>query len=149
MLQDTAPVSRATEALTDAIRRTASVLQWSQSYSEAEVGARFLQGYAWFDLVSPNGPFCHGGLRVAVGYWAQGLHYPEHKHGPEEVYCVLAGSATFSAAGRAPVTAGPGDLIHHPPWMPHAIDMADSSLLAIAFWRGVGLTDVSQLGAVS
>ena len=101
-------------------------------------------GYGWFDLVSPDGPYATQALRVSVGYWEQGLTYPSHAHAPEEIYCVLAGSARFQAAGRDDILATPGTLIHHAPGQMHGFAMETQPLLAMAFWKGSGLTDISH-----
>lgn len=130
-----------TAALTFAVLAAAPHLEWQQSYSEAEVGADYLAHYGWFNLVAPDGPFRTDALRVSVGVWGQGLRYPRHWHQPEEIYAVLSGGARFDAEGRAPVEAGPGTHIHHPSNLPHAMEMHSAPLMAMAFWKGGGLTD--------
>ena len=134
-----------TAELTFATLAAAPHLTWQQSYTEAQVGAHFLANYGWFNLVSPDGPYATDALRVSVGYWEQGLTYPPHRHAPEEIYCVLAGSARFDTEGRDPVMATPGTLIHHTPNHLHGFSMADAPLLAVAFWRGNNLTAPSHL----
>jgi len=145
MLRAPLPTGPATAALTDAIHTAAHDLHWMQSYSQEQVGAHFLEQYAYFNLISPEGPFLSKTIRVSVGYWGQGLIYPKHRHAPEEVYCVLAGGATFQSGTAPPVHATPGVVIHHPPNMPHSLDMSDSALIALAFWRGTEVLQPSVL----
>lgn len=147
MLMANLPTSPKTAALTETILAAAHKLHWMQSYSEAQVGRHFLDRYAYFNLISPEGPFQSDDIRVSVGYWGKGLTYPEHRHAPEEIYCVLAGGAVFRSGADVPVSAKPGDLIHHPPNLPHSMDMTDSGLLALAFWQGEHLLQPSLLGA--
>lgn len=133
-----------TMELTFATLSAAPHLTWQQSYSEAQVGAHYLDNYGWFNLVSPDGPYATDALRVSVGYWEQGLSYPRHAHAPEEIYFILAGSARFSAEGRDDVHATPGTLIHHAPDQMHGHSTETQPLLAMAFWKGSGLTDISR-----
>ncbi len=139
------PTCALTAPLVHAIKAAANDLHWSLSYTEAQVSAHFLEHSGWFNLVSPEGPYLHQDIRVSIGYWHNGLHYPDHRHEPEEIYCVLAGGATFRTENRPPVDAKPGDLIHHPPNIRHSADMTDSALLAIAFWKGANLLRPSDL----
>ncbi len=140
---DTAPE---TAPLTRAILDAADELHWQQSYTKAQVGALHLANYGWFNLVSPEGPFISPDIRISVGYWAQGLTYPEHRHLPEEIYYVLAGRARFLTDGRPPFEGGPGTLIHHPPDIAHGFELPDAALLAMAFWRGQNLLRPSRFG---
>lgn len=125
-----------TAELTFAVLAAAPHLAWSHSYSADEVGADYLARSGWFNLVSPEGPYATPALRVSIGYWDQGLTYPRHRHAPEEIYCVLAGSARFDSENQASVEAGPGTLVRHEPNQWHAIEMHAAPLLAIAFWKG-------------
>lgn len=139
-----AQCSPATQALTQAIIDGANHLRWQQSYSADQVGQAYLERYGWFNLISPDGPFVSTELRVSIGFWGQGLYYPEHWHEPEEKYCVLAGGAEFMAKGRSPRLVKAGGIVHHESNQPHAMDMKDSALLALAIWRGGALTRVSH-----
>lgn len=125
-----------TAPLTEALIAAAPHLQWRQSYSEAQVGRRFLDGYAWVNVASPEGLFVVEGLRISIGTWAEGLVYPRHWHEPEEIYAVLAGRALFVTDGQPDRVLGPGETRHHPANVPHAARMDDSPLLAMALWRG-------------
>ncbi len=134
-----------TEPLTQAIIDGADCLYWQQSYSADQVGDAYLDKYGWFNLISPDGPFVSSELRLSIGMWGQGLYYPEHWHEPEEKYCVLAGGAKFMAKGRLPMVVKAGGIVHHESNQPHAMDMQDSPLLALAIWRGGALTRPSHI----
>ncbi|MDU8927221.1 dimethylsulfonioproprionate lyase family protein [Alisedimentitalea sp. MJ-SS2] len=134
-----------TTELTFAVLAAAPHLEWQQSYDQDQVGADFLNGYGWFNLVSPDGPYSTDSLRISVGYWEQNLTYPPHRHAAEELYCTLAGSARFETEGRDPLIATPGTLIHHSSNQLHSFSMPDAPLLAMAFWRGDNLTAPSLL----
>lgn len=130
-----------------AIRAAAPQVTWRHSYKAEDDGisADFLNRSGWFNLIAPSGPFVSDTLRLSIGFWDQGLHYPRHWHTPAEIYLTLAGSADYISEGRAPITGGPGARIHHTPNQPHAADMAHAPLLAAAFWTGEGLEAPSTL----
>ena len=75
-----------------------------------------------------------------VGYWGEGLHYPDHSHVQEEHYLVLAGSAWFRWGDDPYRRVGPGQIFHTPPGAVHAAEMRDEPLLAMALWRAEDLT---------
>ncbi len=131
----------------DAVRSAVNDVRWRQSYSLNDPGfdQNYLDNYGWFNLIAPSGPFISNSMRLSIGYWGQGLHYPRHWHKPEEIYLTLGGSAIYISEGRASVEGGPGTTICHYSNQPHAADFAKAPLLAAAFWRGKGLEAKSQL----
>ena len=137
----------ATAPLLEAVLAAAPHLHWRQSYTEADPGfdADYLARYGWFNLIAPSGPFVSGALRLSVGYWGKGLHYPDHHHAPEEIYLTIAGEGRYISEGRADVTGGPGTTICHRSGQRHAATMETAPLLAAAFWRGEGLEAKSVL----
>jgi len=131
----------ATLPIVEAVINAAPHLHWRQSYTPDDPGfdTHYLENYAWINLIAPSGPFVSDDLRLSVGYWGKGLHYPNHWHEPEEIYLTLAGEARYISEGRADVLGGPGATICHYSNQPHAADMANAPLLAVAFWRGKNL----------
>ena len=129
--------SPAFQPLVNAIIDRAPQFHWIRSYkSEHGVDADFLERYAYINLVSPAGPFVSDDTRITIAFWGAGLIYPEHWHGPEELYAVVAGSARFRATGRAPRDVGVGDFVHHESNQLHATDMILGPLLAVIGWKG-------------
>lgn len=125
------------QPLVDAIIDGAPMFHWIRSYRpEQGVGADFMQRYAYINLVSPKGPFPSEDTRITIAFWGAGLIYPEHRHEPEEMYAVIAGSARFRAAGRAPRDVGVGDFAHHESNQLHATDMVPGPLLSVIGWKG-------------
>lgn len=136
------PATRPLVALLVAQRQK---LRWQQSYSSVQGFDRhYLEHYGWINLISPDGPFVDQALRLTIGYWGAGLHYPQHQHAPEEIYCILAGQAVFHSSGQPPRLVGPGDWVHHQSLQPHGIHMTPGPLLALVPWRGTGLTAISS-----
>lgn len=138
---DASPVAPETRPVVKALQQAAPFVRWRRSYSLDDGFAKaFLDNYGWFDLAGPDGPYAVDGLRVMFGYWAPGLHYPDHSHAQEEHYLVLAGSAWFRLADRPFRRLGPGEIFHTPPGAVHAAEMRDEPLIAMAIWRAEDLT---------
>ena len=136
----------ATQALVSAIRATAHLAHWQQTYTEAEVGADFLNRYGYFELFGPTGHFHSDQLRGYIAYWGPGLSYDWHSHQAEELYLTLAGGALFRVVGdEAPV--GPGQTRLHGSWQSHAMMTTDQPILTLVLWRGEGLSDLPQMDA--
>ena len=145
MTTDPGKTSAASTPLLAALQALAAHLEWRHTYSEAEVGRHFLDRYGWFELAGPEGHFVTQDIRITVGYWGPGLHYARHQHTPEELYTVIAGSAIFHSDGEADATLGPGGVRYHASNQPHAMTTTDQPLLALVFWRGVGLADPPRM----
>ena len=135
-----------TAPLVQSIINASSLLEWQQSYSlDDGFDANYLDNYGWFNLVSPDGAFLSHDVRISVGYWGKGLFYKTHWHEPEEIYMPLSGGALFHSEGAASQTIQPGGFRVHKSNQPHAIDMNDTGLLAMAVWRGPNLNRKSAL----
>lgn len=135
----------ATQSLVDLLVTCRRSLRWQQSYTAGHgFDRRYLDHYGWINLIAPEGPFFDDSLRLTIGYWGAGLHYPQHTHEPEEMYCILAGQAVFHSQGQPPRHVGPGELVHHHSFQPHAIDMQPGPLLALVPWRGDNLSAISS-----
>ncbi|MDF1749045.1 MAG: dimethylsulfonioproprionate lyase family protein [Alphaproteobacteria bacterium] len=125
--------------LVDQIVQLAPDIPWQQTYVEEQVGKHYLQNYGWFNLLSPEGMFYSETIRISIGVWLKPIFYLEHSHEPEEDYLILAGGGLFRSEGCAPRQCGVGDTVHHTSNQRHSIDMADSDMVALAFWRGKNL----------
>lgn len=113
-------------------------LAWQQNpnYSDARMGAGYLQDYAYATVAGPEGPVASETVLVSLLLLGPGRLYPPHAHGPEEVYHVLAGEALWWRQGEDWRARPPGSLIHHRPWQPHATRCGKAPLLALASWHG-------------
>lgn len=142
---DPGTASAESRNLRDALVALAPQAEWRLTYSEQEVGRDMLQRYGWFELAGPDGHFRTDQTRMTVGYWGAGLDYGRHWHEAEELYSVVAGSATFMADGEAPRTLGPGQTRLHRSNQPHAMTTADQPVLTFVLWRGSGLADPPRM----
>ncbi|MGH3422188.1 MAG: cupin domain-containing protein [Streptosporangiaceae bacterium] len=71
------------------------------------------------------------GLRVTLMHFAAGQELSEHTSSARALVQVLAGSCQITFPGRAH-QLGPGDLLHLPPGLPHAVSATgDLTLLLV------------------
>lgn len=144
---DPATTSPVTTPLRDALVALCDHVEWRHTYTEAEVGADFLNRYGWFELAGPEtGHYRSQTARLSVAYWGAGLHYPWHHHAAEEIYLVVAGEARFEAEGEAPRTLRAGETQFHRSNQPHAMTTGTSGLLAFVLWRGEALSAPPKMG---
>ncbi|WP_170426914.1 dimethylsulfonioproprionate lyase family protein [Ruegeria arenilitoris] len=136
----------ATQALSDAIRASAHLAHWKQTYTEEEVGADFLSRYGYYELFGPTGHFHSNQLRGYVAYWGAGLNYGWHSHQAEELYLTLAGGAIFRTEGDERFV-GPNETRQHDSWQSHAMTTTDQPILTFVLWRGEGLGDLPRMDA--
>ncbi len=133
--------------LVDTFVAAAPVLAWQRSYSIADVGAAFLEGYGWTELMGLNGPTPSEHLACGLLLLGPSLIYPPHRHEAEEVYVPLAGTAAWKRGNEPWHEQPPGTLIHHARHEPHAMRTTAEPLLALYLWRSENLAQKSQLDA--
>lgn len=131
--------------LVAAIVAEAERLTWRQTYGAADFGEAFLRGYGWSEFIGLRGPIASDDLACGVLLLGPGVIYPAHAHQAEEIYMPLSGVAEWQQGSGefAPVT--PGAVIHHAPWVPHAIRCGSDPLLALYLWRGGDLAAKSVI----
>ncbi len=134
-----------TRPLVDGIVAAAAQLAWGQTYAAADFGARFLERYGWSELVGLRGPVASDRLACGVLLLGPDLEYPAHSHAAEEIYLPLAGTALWLRGGEGWRPRRPGELIHHPSGIAHAMRTGDQPLLALYLWRGGDLAQKSTI----
>ena len=86
-------------------------------------------------LLAPEGPILAPDLRFGLFYQAPDVYYPLHAHEAAETYTILSGTALWQAGDRRFALA-PGEAVHHPPNLPHAMRAGPAGFLAIWRWSG-------------
>ena len=137
--------NRDTQPLIDAITASTAHGHWTRTYSEAEVGAHFLETYGYYELFGPNGHFRSPDLRAYVAYWGPGLDYAWHSHAAEEMYVVLAGQARFRSRRQGDAVLGAGQTRVHAGHESHAMVTDGQPVLTYVLWRGAGLSDLPAM----
>ncbi len=135
----------ATAPLVAALTAEADALAWQQSYTAADFGAAFLQRYGWTELVGLRGPIPSRTIACGILMLGPDIDYPAHAHEAEELYVPLAGTAWWTRGDEAPVERPAGTPIHHPSWVPHAMQTGAEPLLALYVWRGGDLAAKSRI----
>ena len=134
-----------TRGLVSAVVQAAPVLRWQQTYGAGDFGPAFLRGYGWSEFAGLRGPVPSDRLAIGVLLLGPQITYPSHAHEAAEIYVPLSGTALWQR-GDAPFAAvEPGQVILHPPWMPHAMRTEDAPLLALYLWRGGDLAAKSVI----
>lgn len=110
-------------------------LPWAASPASAQQPVFLSSSKAVATLLDPEGPILSDQFRFGLFYQAPWVYYPLHAHEAAETYVLLAGTAHWQA-GDACLSLEPGDSIHHPPQMPHAMRSGPEGFLA--FWRWSG-----------
>jgi quercetin dioxygenase-like cupin family protein len=86
-------------------------------------------------LLAPEGPIPAPDLRFGLFYQAPGIYYPLHAHEAAETYTILSGTVQWQAGDRR-FPLAPGEAVHHPPNLPHAMRAGPDGFLAIWRWSG-------------
>ncbi len=120
-----------------------ATLRWEQSYSKADraVSVEMLSNYGYAEIVGKNGPFFSARVRAGVAVYGPHLVYPPHRHQAEEIYAVLAGTATCQIENEEPATRGPGDILYHAPQVRHGLQTGEHPLAIAYLWQAGDLRE--------
>jgi hypothetical protein len=131
--------------LVTALVRWAPALAWRQTYTAQELGAEFLDNYAWTEVLGVHGP--RHSERLACGFLllGPGTLYPSHQHEAEELYVPLRGRAEWQQGDGLWRRHEPGTVIRHSSNESHAMRTSEEPLLAVYLWRGGDLAQVARL----
>ena len=123
----------ATEPVCWLLGRLQHHLRWNQnpSYTDAE----FLHGYAYCELLGPNGLQRAAGVSMGLLLLGPHITYPQHVHPATELYVVIAGHAQWSQGDGKWRGRAPAERIRHASMEPHAMRTADEPLLAAYLWQ--------------
>ena len=124
-----------------ALRLLTPSLRWRQNpnYRQSPPSENFLANYGYAELCGSYG-LIEAEIRFGVLILGPGTCYPSHRHPAEEIYVPL-GRGEWQR-GEADVEADrwveqpAGQVIHHPPFVPHATRGLQQPLAALYLWRG-------------
>ena len=136
------PLARALAALLPEIHVTRST-----SYLANPPSSDFGANYGYGVICGPQGgpPTLIEDPDIAFGLMFLGpkTHYPLHHHPADELYYTVT-APSFWRAGTADWTRrGIDEIIHHPPWLPHATLSAERPLVLLYIWEGDLETDAA------
>ena len=87
-------------------------------------------GHANAMIIGPGGLEERSDVAVGVSLLAPNVRYPDHNHGPEEIYLVLT-PGLFQHGTSGWFEPGPGGTLHNVPNIQHAIASGSDPLLAV------------------
>ena len=123
--------------LCDAFASIEPELSWSPKPGSEKIAGNFYNSHANAVIFGAGGLETRQDVRVGVSLVAPGVHYPRHRHPPEEIYIVLS-PGEWMQSDNPFVFKQPGDLVHNPPNVWHGMQAVTSApLLAIwCLWTG-------------
>lgn len=132
-----APRAAAWQArLAEASGATVPGLRWLNKYQPASEHAALFDGFAFCDLIGPDGSQPSEQVTLGFVLLGPGLTYPFHRHPARELYYVLSGAAGWAVDEGPFRTLPAGSFVLHREDQPHAMRTAGEPLLAISAWRG-------------
>jgi hypothetical protein len=117
-------------------------LHWRQNpnYSDRQMGAGYMDNYAYAEFIGPNGFFAGDDFLMGVLLLGPNCHYRDHHHAAPELYWLLTGPSEWrSGKGKFEMREA-GETIWHEPHVVHATRTVASPLLAVWAWT----RDVSE-----
>jgi hypothetical protein len=92
--------------------------------------AGFDRAHANAVLIGPNGLEPRQDVWVGLSLMAPHTRYPDHDHGPEEVYLLLSDGA-FLQGDADWLARSVGQTVYNTPWIAHAMRATDQPFLAL------------------
>lgn len=107
-------------------------LEWRRRPNhDATASENFVDGHANAMIIGPGGLEERGDIWLGVSLLAPHVRYPDHDHGPEEVYLVLS-EGEFQQGEGDWFSPGIGGSFYNVPEIRHAMKSVDTPLFA--FW---------------
>jgi hypothetical protein len=121
----------------DAFAALAPSLAWRPRHAGGPFASdNWPDGHANATIVGPRGLEDRNDLSIGASLLAPRVRYPDHHHGPEEVYLVLS-PGRFRHGQSDWFEPGIGGTLHNEPNIKHAMASDDAPLLALwCLWNG-------------
>lgn len=117
-------------------------LRWATRASSGPFASEnWPDGHANATIIGPGGLENRNDVSIGVSLLAPNVRYPDHNHGPEEIYLVLT-PGRFQHGETGWFEPGPGGTLHNEPNIKHA--MASDASPLLAFWCLLLKTDGSR-----
>lgn len=113
-------------------------LYWmvNPGYRGQNVSKEFVDNYACFELIGPDGLFTSSTVTVGVMLLSPNIYYPPHSHPAPECLYLLSGRGTWHIASGPIISIPPGGHILIPSECLHAFWSMDTPLAAIYLCLG-------------
>lgn len=129
--------SPAIARIVDAFAAIEPALFWApRNAGGPHASANWPDGHANAMIVGPGGLESRGDVYIGISLLAPHVRYPDHNHGPEEVYLVLS-PGRFQHGESLWFAPGIGGTLYNEPNIRHAMASDDAPLFALWFlWTG-------------
>lgn len=135
---ETAAAAPALLPLVERFRALEPKLRWRRRQGGPAASANFDDGHANAMIVGPGGLEPRDDVWIGVSLLAPHTRYPDHDHGPEEVYLVLSPGAFRQGEGDW-FTPGMGGTFYNVPNVRHAMRSGPEPLFAVwCLWADPG-----------
>ncbi|MGF6177213.1 dimethylsulfonioproprionate lyase family protein [Ensifer sp. 4252] len=136
------PLARALATLLPSIHVTRS-----KNYLANPPSRDFGENYGYGVICGPDGgpPALIKDADIAFGLMFLGpkTHYPLHHHPADELYYTVTAPSFWRAGEEGWNARGVDEIVHHPPWLPHATLSAERPLVLLYVWEGDLHTDAA------
>ncbi len=123
--------SGTTARIADAFQAVEPSLYWApRSASGPHASVNWPEGHANAMIVGPGGVENRDDLQIGVSLMAPHVRYPDHNHGPEEVYLVLS-PGRFRHGESGWFEPGLGGTLYNAPNIRHAMKSDAAPLFAV------------------
>jgi hypothetical protein len=140
-LSEAVATARAGSPSVARVAETFAALEPSLAWAPRAAGGPFAsdnwpEGHANTTIVGPGGLEDRNDLAIGVSLLAPHVRYPDHNHGPEEVYLVLS-PGRFQHGDSGWFEPGIGGTLYNQPNIRHAMASDEAPLLALwCLWIG-------------
>lgn len=128
-------ISAPEDDLTRLLGKCAADLHW-RTAGFGKLPEQAAQKLAVVELAGPIGMFRMGHIRFGLLIQDKGFQYPKHWHAAEELYYVIAGTASWAVDDEALTPQPPGSFVHHKSMQPHRMNTEAEPMLALWAWAG-------------
>ncbi|MGE3871447.1 MAG: dimethylsulfonioproprionate lyase family protein [Parvibaculaceae bacterium] len=119
-----------------ALAETEEFLHWRQNpnYSDRQMGAGYMDSYAYAELIGPNGFFAGDDFLLGLLLLGPNRHYRDHHHAAPELYWLLTEPSEWRLGNGEFEMREAGETIWHDPHIVHATRTGVGPLLAVWAW---------------
>ena len=123
------------ELIHELIKKVSPHAHWKQTYNEKDVGKKFLDKFAYFEMFGPTGHFLTNEMSLYVIFFDKETYYTWHNHEAEELYFVVSGRAKFESKGDKPEILYKKKSRFHKSFQPHSLTTIKDKCLCLVVWR--------------
>lgn len=119
------------------VRAAFDLMDWHYSgLSDGRIRPEIALRMMTTEVIGPDGMFDHPTVRIGLFAQSADVAYVTRKHAAEETFIMLGGAGDWQKGDEPVRGCVVGDVIHHPPMVPHSSRTHDRPLIALWRWTG-------------